>query len=57
MKYWQLAVCISEEKEIYNQYLQNINILQQGRDDIAEQTVINALSNSKEFFLFYQIII
>ncbi|PTT77865.1 MULTISPECIES: hypothetical protein [unclassified Chryseobacterium] len=47
MKYWQLAACIAEEKEIFNQYLGSIDLIKYGRENISEDIVHEAFLKSK----------
>ena len=37
MKYWQLSVCLSEEKELRKNFLGDIDLIKNGRDDAPEE--------------------
>lgn len=50
MKYWQLSVCLSEEKELHKKFLGDIDLIKHGRDDAPEQIIVDALSKSSEKF-------
>lgn len=50
MKYWQLSVCLSEEKELRKKFLGDIDVIKYGRDDVPEQITLDALSKSNEKF-------
>jgi hypothetical protein len=50
MKYWQLSVCLSEEKVLREKILGDIDLIKHGKDDAPEQITIDVLSKSNEKF-------
>ncbi|SMC54271.1 hypothetical protein [Pedobacter nyackensis] len=46
MKVWQLLVCLENEDNIFEQYFPNIELPDDGRNEIDNSVVISALSQS-----------
>ena len=48
MKIWQLLACLSDEREIFKEYMGDIDVVEKGRDEADEVKVQNALKKSKK---------
>lgn len=50
MKYWQLSVCLPDDKKLHNQFLGNLDLIKYGIEEAPEDITLEALSKSNEIF-------